>query len=93
MTVRKTLYIVRGIPGSGKSTLAKVLAPHAMLNGVAPIAVHNTFTRRWEIEPYQILADEMGYSLFVVRCENDFGSVHSVPPEAMRMMKERMQDW
>lgn len=27
--MRKTLYIIRGLPGSGKSTLARALVPHS----------------------------------------------------------------
>lgn len=59
------------------------------------IAVHNTFTQMWEIQPYVKLAEEYGYRVSVIHCENDFGNVHGVPPEAIQRMRDRWEplDW
>lgn len=58
---------------------------------IETIAVHNTFTQAWEAEAYFKLAEEFGYEVFVVSCENDFGNIHDVPTEAMERMKERWE--
>lgn len=126
--MRKTLYIVRGLPGSGKSTLARMLAPGAhaaaddfftdaatgeyrfdaarlpdahancvrrvenlMLHNEDMVAVHNTFSRKWEAEPYFRLAKNYGYTVFVIECQNSFGSVHNVPDQAIAAMAARWE--
>lgn len=43
------------------------------------VVVSNTFTRRWELQPYIDLATATGVELVVYRCTGDYGSVHSVP--------------
>lgn len=55
------------------------------------IAVHNTFSKKWEAQPYFRLAEEFGYSVFVVECQNDFGNTHGVPKEAIKRMKDRWE--
>jgi predicted kinase len=47
------------------------------------VAVANTFTQLWEMQPYLDLAKEFGYTPFVITCENNFGSVHGVPATTM----------
>ncbi len=44
------------------------------------------------MKPYIDLADKYGYTVFVIRCENDFGTVHGVPPDKIKQMKERFED-
>ena len=63
----------------------------AMRDGVGVVAVANTFTQAWEAEPYYRLAEKYGYSVFVVHCQNDFGSVHGVPEAAIQRMRERWE--
>lgn len=62
-----------------------------MGTGEEKIAVHNTFTQNWEMQPYKLLAAKHGYSVFVIVCENDFGDVHGVPLEATERMKARWE--
>jgi predicted ABC-type ATPase len=50
------------------------------------IAVSNTFTRLWEMQPYKY-----GYTVFTILCQNDFGNVHGVPAGVVQRMKERME--
>jgi len=63
----------------------------AMQFGVAKIAVSNTFTQPWELQPYLELAAEYGYEVSIITCENDFGSTHNVPPESINKMASRWE--
>ena len=63
----------------------------AMYIGVQAVAVANTFTQAWEAEKYYQIAEEYGYSVFVIECQNDFGNVHDVPQESIDAMKERWE--
>lgn len=56
-----------------------------------PIAVHNTFTQAWEAKAYFKLADEFGYEVFVISCENKFGNDHGVPEGSIAIMRERWE--
>ena len=63
----------------------------AMFIGVEAVAVANTFTQAWEAEREYPIAEEYGYSVFVIECQNDFGNVHDVPQESIDAMKERWE--
>ena len=68
----------------------------------ACVIVHNTFTQRWEMEPYIKLAKDTG-SRLVVLSTYDGGCTdeelaernsHGVPLDAIRRMRERWEmDW
>jgi len=55
------------------------------------IAVSNTFTQEWEMEPYFKLAKEYGYTVFSIVVENRHGgtNVHNVPEDKIEQMKNR----
>jgi predicted kinase len=55
------------------------------------IAVANTFTQEWEMEPYFKLAKEYGYTVFSIVVENRHGGVnqHGVPEEKLEQMRNR----
>jgi predicted kinase len=57
------------------------------------IAVSNTFTQEWEMEPYFELANKYGYTVFTVIVENRHGGVneHGVPDDKIQIMKDRFQ--
>jgi len=57
------------------------------------IAVSNTFTQEWEMQPYFDLAKQYGYMVFTVIVENRHGGVnqHGVPDEALTRMKDRFE--
>jgi hypothetical protein len=59
-----------------------------MKNGVSPLAVSNTSLQDRDVTHYSELARMHGYTPFVVKCENEFGSVHNVPEEAMVHFRE-----
>ena len=57
------------------------------------IAVSNTFTQEWEMEPYIKLAEKYGYNVFSLVVENRHGGVniHNCPEETMDKMEERFE--
>jgi len=63
----------------------------AMLADCPKIAVHNTFSQRWEAEPYFALATKHKYSISVVECQSNFGNIHGVPDSTILKMIERWE--
>ena len=63
----------------------------AMLRGESVIAVHNTFSMKWEAKPYFELAQDHGYTVFIVECQNNFGNEHGVPEQVIQRMKDRWE--
>lgn len=55
------------------------------------VAVANTFVRREHIRPYENLAARMGFSIFQIECQNDFGNIHGVPAHTVRRMRTQME--
>ena len=63
----------------------------AMEAGHSPIAVHNTFSQKWEAKDYFRFAEEWGYLVVVVELQNDFGNTHGVPEHTIENMKNRWE--
>ena len=61
--------------------------------GDSKIAVANTFTQEWEMEPYIEMAKEFGFTVFTIIVENRHGGVnqHNVPDEVLDKMKNRFE--
>jgi predicted kinase len=57
------------------------------------IAVSNTFTRKWEMQPYLDLAEKYGWKVFVLTCENNFGNIHGVGVGIIDNMKRRWENY
>ena len=57
------------------------------------IAVSNTFTQEWEMQPYIDLAKKYGYTVFTIVVENRHGGVnqHGVPDEVLTKMRDRSE--
>lgn len=57
------------------------------------IAVSNTFTMEWEMEPYFELAKNYGYKVFSIVVENRHGGkdIHNVPQAALDAMEKRFE--
>ena len=51
------------------------------------VVVANTFTRRWEMEPYL----ELGCLYIIVEMMEPFGNIHNVPEATIAKMKERWE--
>lgn len=72
----------------------KEQARAAMSSGVLnSIAVHNTFTQEWEMQPYFDMAAEYGYRVTTLIVENRHGSksIHNVPTETIKKMTDRFE--
>lgn len=65
----------------------------AMMSSIPKIAVSNTFTQEWEMEPYFELAKQYGYVVFsvIVETRHSGKNVHNVPEDKIKMMKDRFQ--
>jgi len=57
------------------------------------IAVSNTFTQEWEMEPYVEMAKEYGFKVFTLIVENRHGGVnqHEKPEDKIELMKNRFE--
>jgi len=66
---------------------------YAMESGIPKIAVSNTFTQEWELQPYYELAIKHGYYVTSLIVENRHGneSIHGVPEDKVQIMKERFE--
>jgi predicted kinase len=66
---------------------------YAMESGIEKIAVSNTFTQEWEMEPYFELAKKHSYKVFTIVVENRHGGVnqHGVPEDKIEQMKNRFE--
>lgn len=56
----------------------------------ADVVVANTFTTLKEMRPY---LDMTWDSLEVIKCVGEYGSVHNVPEDTIKKMKQRWQDY
>lgn len=63
----------------------------AMAFGVENVAVCNTFSQRWEAEPYLTLAKKLDYQVVIIECQNNFGNIHDVPQQSIDNMKSRWE--
>ena len=66
---------------------------YAMESSIPKIAVSNTFTQEWEMEPYFELAKKHGFKVFTIVVENRHGGVnqHGVPEDKIQIMKDRFE--
>ncbi len=62
-------------------------------NSVPTIVIANTNTKRDEFKDYEKIAEEHGYTVFVLTVNNMHGSksVHNVPDESLQKMRDRFQ--
>jgi hypothetical protein len=57
----------------------------------ADIAVSNTFTSKWEYEPYIKMAHENGFDVQVIECHGPWENIHRVPYDVIVAMRERWE--
>lgn len=78
----------------------KIKAAHAwclseitkiMRDGKGDCAVSNTFTRRWEYQPYIDAAEKFGYAVAVIDCHGPWNNCHCVPDDTILEMAERWE--
>lgn len=56
------------------------------------VAVSNTFTQRWELQPYINMAEYFGVKVKEITARGEFGSIHNVPDDVIQAMRDRWQD-
>jgi hypothetical protein len=56
------------------------------------VVVSNTFTQRFEMEPYFKLCKELNIVPSIVVMDGKWKSIHNVPEEAIQRMRERWED-
>ena len=56
------------------------------------VIVSNTFTQKWEIEPYIELGKKYGAQILIKKATGNYKNVHGVPDEALERMRSRWQD-
>jgi DNA gyrase/topoisomerase IV subunit A len=49
-------------------------------------------TTNKEMEPYVVLAQGHNIPVFLIECHGEYGSIHNVPEEAIRHMKNRWEE-
>lgn len=57
------------------------------------VAVSNTFTRLWEINPYKRMADRLNVEVFIIKCTGNYKNVHGVPDDVVQSMRERWENY
>lgn len=57
------------------------------------VAVANTFTRLWEFTKYINLAKTLEINYEVIKMETQYASIHNIPKETIKMMKDRFEDY
>lgn len=62
-----------------------------LLNECRVVFVSNTFSRRWEYEPYVKLAEALNVPCHVLTMTGNYGNVHGVPVEAIERMRQRWE--
>jgi len=55
------------------------------------VAVSNTFTMKWEMQPYIDLAKSLGWTLQVIRTTGKYKSIHGVPQDSIDRMQSRFE--
>ncbi len=87
----KYQFVASLLPDAHADCKAKV--QRAMYEGVERIAVANTFTQEWEMEPYLYLASSHDYRVFsiIVESRHGFDNVHEVPSSGVEKQRERFE--
>lgn len=66
----------------------KIVTEEAMKDKQTPLAVANTFVKRWEMNDYYDLAATYGYTVVEITMSGKlFPSIHNVPEEKIELMK------
>lgn len=65
---------------------------NALKNGDSVI-VANTFVRRWEIEPYQQMAEEFSADLEIITCRGEYPNCHGVPFATIEQMRKGWEEF
>lgn len=64
----------------------------ASLRAGTPTVVANTFSQRWESQPYLDAARTIGVPIRVIECRGNWGSIHNIPADVIAKMRARWED-
>lgn len=67
-------------------------AKESMALGVSCV-VANTFTRRWEMQPYIDAAKDAGFRVRVIEARGEWENCHGVPTDAIERMRARWESF
>lgn len=56
------------------------------------VVVSNTFTQKWEMQPYFDMAAELGVPVRVIEATGNFQNIHGVPEAAIERMRARWEE-
>ena len=65
-------------------------AKNSLVRGVRCV-VANTFTRRWEMQPYMDAAKAAGVPVRVIEARGEWANCHGVPADAIERMRARWE--
>jgi predicted kinase len=68
------------------------VATRAALTEGKLVVVSNTFTQRWELQPYLDMVHDLGVVVTIVIATGDYRNIHGVPEEVIQRMKDRWED-
>lgn len=60
-----------------------------MLEQGVGVVVSNTFTQKWEMQPYI----DLGYKTRVYRMRDQYENIHNVPDSVIQKMADRFEKW
>ena len=63
----------------------------AMSKRDSDLAVHNTFSRQWEVDRYLIATVDYVYSPVIIETQAEWENTHNVPESTIEQMKERWE--
>ncbi len=55
------------------------------------VVVSNTFTQKWEMQPYFDMAESLNIPVRVIEATGEFENIHGVPEEAIQKMRDRWE--
>lgn len=56
------------------------------------VVVSNTFTQKWEMQPYFDMGAELGIPVRVIEATGNFQNIHGVPEAAIERMRARWEE-
>lgn len=65
----------------------------SLLESGQSVVVSNTFTQKWEMQPYVEMAAALNVKVRVIEATGNFKNVHGVPEDAIERMKARWEDF
>ena len=63
----------------------------ALMTQGGDVCVSNTFSRRWEYEPYLEMAEFFGHDVQIIECHGPWTSVRGIPADAYERIRKRWE--